>query len=86
MTTSSEQKSEGMTIDLTPTWGEIGNVYTRMAETGEHAAAREMHSEAARAFAFAEAFKTIHASLPADLRELAKATIGVELRKQGIPA
>ncbi|MEY2152339.1 hypothetical protein AB7849_15645 [Rhodanobacter sp. 115] len=84
MAAASAQKSEVLTIDLTPTWGELGNVYTRMAESGERAAARGMRGEVARAFALAEAFKKIHEALPADLREQAEKIVAAELRKQGI--
>lgn len=73
-----------MTIDVTPTWGEVGNIYARLAETGERNAARAMHADLAKAFAFAEAFKVILPQLPAELREAAKDIVRIELRKQGI--
>lgn len=76
--------SNELTIDLTPTWGEIGVLYTRLAESGERNAARELRGEVAKAFAFAEAFKVILAALPAELRELAEKTASDELRKQGV--
>ena len=37
------------TIDLTPTWGEIGLLYVRLAESGETKALTEMRGEHARA-------------------------------------
>lgn len=86
METASEQQSNVMTVDLTPTWGEIGNVYARMAESGERAVVRELRGELARAFAFAEAFKTVHAALPVELRQLADKAVNDELRKQGFIA
>lgn len=72
------------TIDLTPTWGEIGNIYTGLAASNEQAALGAMHSEAARAFAAAEALQQIQAQLPDDLREIACRVMAVELAKQGI--
>jgi hypothetical protein len=72
------------TIDLTPTWGEIGNIYTRLAASNEQAALSQMHSEAARAFAAAEALQQIQAQLPDELREIACSVMAVELAKQGI--
>lgn len=78
--------SNPITIDMTPTWGEVGNLYIRFAESGERNAVRELRDQAARAFAFAEAFKAIHAALPAELRETAEKTVSVELRKQGVTA
>ncbi|MBD8483917.1 hypothetical protein [Pseudomonas coleopterorum] len=72
------------TIDLTPTWGEIGNIYTRLATSNEQKALEAMHGEAARAFAAAEALQQIQAQLPDDLREIACRIMAVELAKQGI--
>ena len=42
-------------IDITPTWGEFGNIYRRFAETGETKAVRELRSELAKAMAAAQA-------------------------------
>ncbi len=39
------------TIDLTPTWGEIGNMYARFAECGEVRVIRAMRPDVARALA-----------------------------------
>lgn len=72
------------TIDLTPTWGEIGNIYTRLAASNEQAALSQMHSEAARAFAAAEALQQIQAQLPDELREIACRVMAAELAKQGV--
>ncbi|HBN8448280.1 TPA: hypothetical protein ACPWIG_005189 [Pseudomonas aeruginosa] len=71
------------TIDLTPTWGEIGLMYARLAESGEVAAIREMRSEIARAFAAAQALQAIQSSLPDDLNEAACKVVTEELAKQG---
>lgn len=72
------------TIDLTPTWGEIGNIYTRLAASNEQKALEGMRSEAARAFAAAEALQQIQAQLPDELRDIACRVMAVELAKQGI--
>ena len=37
-------------IDVTPTWGEIGLLFWRLAMSGERAAVQEMRGEVARAF------------------------------------
>ncbi|ERZ09678.1 hypothetical protein [Pseudomonas aeruginosa] len=71
------------TIDLTPTWGEIGLMYARLAESGELAAIREMRSEIARAFAAAQALQAIQSKLPDDLNETACKVVTEELAKQG---
>jgi hypothetical protein len=70
------------TIDVTPTWGEIGILYVRLAESGERQAIRAMRDDVAKAFAFAEAFKAIRASLPPELRELADTAASAEVAKQ----
>lgn len=72
------------TIDLTPTWGEIGNVYTRLAASNEQKALEGMKSEVARAFAAAEALQQIQQHLPDDLREIACKVMAAELAKQGV--
>jgi hypothetical protein len=69
------------TIDVTPTWGEIGKIHFRFAECGEVQAVKAMREEMARAFAMAEALRTIYAELPPELRDRANETIGVELTK-----
>lgn len=76
--------SDLMTIDLTPTWGEVGNIYVRFAESGERNAARAMRADVAKAFAFAEAFKAMLPKLSPELRETAQTIVATELRKQGV--
>ena len=73
------------TIDLTPTWGEIGLLYVRLAESGETKALTEMRGEVARAFAASQALTAIMGDLPAELRDRARIIIGEELAKQGFP-
>jgi hypothetical protein len=71
------------TIDLTPTWGEVGNMYVRLAESGEVAAIRRMRSEAAKAFAAAQAFTAIQATLSEEQRAIASGVLTTELSKMG---
>lgn len=71
------------TIDLTPTWGEIGLLYTRLAESGETKAITGMRGEVARAFAASQALTAIMGDLPDELRDRARRVIGEELAKQG---
>ena len=71
------------TIDLTPTWGEVGNMYVRLAESGEVAAIRRMRSEAAKAFAAAQAFTAIQATLSEEQRAIASGVLTTELSQMG---
>src|SRR3546814_15249991 len=73
------------TIDLTPTWGEIGLLYVRLAESGETKALTEMRGGVARAFAASQALTAIMGDLPAELRDRTRIIIGEELAKQGFP-
>ena len=71
------------TIDLTPTWGEVGNIVRRLIQGGETKAIEQMDSELARAFAACQALQAIQKDLPDDLREKACAIIDAEMTKQG---
>lgn len=71
------------TIDMTPTWGEIGLLYTRLAESREVKAIREMRPDVARAFAAAQALQMIQASLTDAQRAMVVKTLTAELAKQG---
>lgn len=73
------------TIDLTPTWGEIGHIYARLAASGETKALASMQSEAARAFAAAQALQAIQSRLPDELLREAYRVIDAEMTKQGFP-
>lgn len=44
-----------MMIDLTPTWGDVGEMYIRFAESNEQKAIRAMAPEIRKAFAIAQA-------------------------------
>lgn len=70
-------------IDMTPTWGELGNLYCRLAETQEVKAIRGMRSEMAKAFAAAEALNSISDTLTDEQRKLVSETLSAELQKQG---
>lgn len=71
------------TIDLTPTWGEIGNIVRRLIQGGETPALEKMGVDLARAFAATQALQAIQNELPDDLREKACAVIEAEMTKQG---
>ena len=71
------------TIDLTPTWGEVGNILRRLIQGGETKAIEKMDVDLARAFAAAQALQAIQKDLPDDLREKACAVINAEMTKQG---
>ncbi|EFH6694735.1 hypothetical protein GNY16_20305 [Escherichia coli] len=71
------------TIDLTPTWGEIGNIVRRLIKGGETKAIEKMDVDLARAFAAAQALQAIQNDLPDELREKACAVINAEMTKQG---
>lgn len=71
------------TIDLTPTWGEVGNIVWRIAASNEQAALGHMHSEFARAFAMAEVFTKLYDSLTDAQKDQASKVLVEELTKQG---
>lgn len=71
------------TIDLTPTWGEIGIFYARLAESGELKALKAMRSEIARAMAAAQALTAIQDELPDHLQAKVAKVLSAELSKQG---
>lgn len=71
------------TIDLTPTWGEWANIYSRLAECGEMEAVRQLRADLARACAAAQALQAIQTKLPADLNETACQIVEQEMKKQG---
>lgn len=71
-------------IDLTPSWGEWGNIFYRFALSGERNAVKTLHPDMARAFAFAEAFKFLQPSLTKEQLLQATATIEDEMQKQGL--
>ena len=70
-------------IDITPTWGEFGNIYRRFAETGETKAVRELRSELSKAMAAAQALNAIRATLTDAQAETVSKAVTAELAKQG---
>ena len=70
-------------IDITPTWGEWGNLYRHLAESGEHRACRALHADYAKAMAAAEALKQIQKELPDHLQKKVSFVLTEELTKQG---
>lgn len=71
------------TIDMTPTWGEVGNIIWRLASSNEQEALAAVRSEYARAFAMAEAFSKVHATLTDEQKAQASKVLVDELSKQG---
>lgn len=50
-------------IDLTPSWTTVGQIYIRLAESGEQKAIQAMRPEIRRVFAMAEASQIMHDEL-----------------------
>lgn len=71
-------------INLTPTWGEWGNIYHRFALSGERSALETLHPDMAKAFGLAAAFVAIQSSLTDEQRQQANAVLEAEMRKQGV--
>ena len=69
------------TIDMTPTWGEIGLLFWRLALSGEQAAIREMRGEFAKAFAGMEVLSKIMSTLTPEQRAVFDAVWKVEQAK-----
>ena len=76
-----ESVREVGTIELTPTWGEIGLLFWRLALSGEEAAIREMRGEFAKAFAGMEVLSKIMSTLTPEQREVFDAVWKVEQAK-----
>lgn len=76
-------KSEPKTIDLTPSWGEWGNVYRRFAESGEVAAIRHLAPDFARAMSACQALQDIMPSLTDEQQDVVSKMLTRELGKQG---
>lgn len=75
------QKPE--TIDLTPTWGEAGLLFYRLAVSKEVKALQAAKSEFARAFAAAQALQAISKTLTDEQSAIVAKTIEVEISKFG---
>lgn len=70
-------------IDMTPTWGEWGNIYRRFAECGETLAVKHLAEDFARAMASCEALKAIVPMLTEEQKEVVARTLTAEITKQG---
>lgn len=70
-------------IDITPSWGEWGNMFYCFALSGERAAVESLHPDMAKALSAAEAFRTIQDCLNAEQLSRAKDVMDAEMRKQG---
>jgi hypothetical protein len=69
------------TIDMTPTWGEIGLLMTRLALSNEREAIKAGKPEIGRAYGMAEALSKLWGSLSQEQRAKAQAIIEAEAAK-----
>ena len=69
------------TIDMTPTWGEIGLLMTRLALSNERRALKAGQGEIARAYGMAEALAQLWGELTGAQRARAGAIIEAEAAK-----
>lgn len=77
-----DKQAPPMQIDLTPTWGEMGFLFMRMALTGQTAVLRKLQPELAKAMAAAEALKTITPSLTDEQNAVVRTVMAAEIAKQ----
>jgi hypothetical protein len=71
------------TINLTPTWGEWGNIFYRFAVSGETKSTEILHPDFAKAMSAAAAFTAIQDSLTTEQSEKAMSVFRAEMAKQG---
>jgi hypothetical protein len=81
--TSSTETTPGRFIDVTPTWGEIGLLFIRLAMSKELRALEAAKPEFAKAFALAAAMVAINGTLNDTQRAMVAETMRLELNKQG---
>lgn len=77
-----ENHASVMQIDLTPTWGEMGLLFMRMALSGQTAVLLNLQPELAKAMAAAEALKTITPSLTDEQNAVVQTVMAAEIAKQ----
>ena len=70
-------------IDMTPTWGEVGLLFIRLAESGERAAVRAGRPDFARAFALAQVVKELKPTLSDAQEAIVARVLAAELTKMG---
>lgn len=68
-------------VDLTPTWGEIGLMFMRLAESSETKALRALKPEVARAMGFAQAMKDVFPTLTKEQQATVIRTAELEAAK-----
>ena len=73
--------TESVQIDLTPTWGEIGLMFVRLAESSETKALRAMKPEVARAMGFAQAMTNVFPTLTKEQQAAVIRTAELEAAK-----
>lgn len=80
---SSKQTTDlpGNSIDLTPTWGEVGVIYFRLVNSKEHKAEAHLRPEIGRALAFAQALTAIKDTLTEEQAKIVKETTEREIAK-----
>ena len=72
------------TIDLTPTWGEWGNIYRSIAERSDQGKAlKHLAPDLARALASCQALNAIRGTLTPEQQETVARVLAEELLKQG---
>lgn len=75
--------SELETVDISPTWGDVGNVFMRFAMSKEVKALHEMRGEVAKAFASAEALTALQGTLTSEQRSIFETTYRASAMRQG---
>lgn len=79
----SVQQTTITTIDLTPTWGEVGNIVKAMVQRRQWAALEQLMPDLARALACAQALTVVSRTLTdAQQAEVAR-ILAAEVGKQG---
>lgn len=70
-------------IDLTPTWGEFGGIVKHLIVSEEGAALKHLLPDMARAFAMAEALKSVLDTLDDRQHDIVTRVWAEELTRQG---
>lgn len=70
-------------IDITPTWGEWGRLYSAFAESGERKVCRALREDFARAMAAAEVMRELRDTFTDEQAAIVARVLCDELRKQG---
>lgn len=80
---SNGNQSSACAIDLTPSWGQWGNIYARFAETGETKAVRVLRKDFARAMAACQALQELGNTLTDEQKSIITSVMARELAVQG---